>query len=95
MCRFQIRALIGHRDKVSALCFRSSGGGSGGASSNGIAFGTGGGHTLYSGSFDRTVKVWDCDQMGYIETLFGHQAEVLALDALQVSHLIFRSSSKP
>ena len=37
---------------------------------------------LYSGSFDRTIKIHDLSVMGYIETLFGHQAPVLHLDSL-------------
>ncbi len=77
----QVRALVGHRDMISALCFRASGGFSAGMGS--VGGGGGGGHTLYSGSHDRTVKIWDCDQLGYIETLFGHQSPVTALDALR------------
>lgn len=38
---------------------------------------------LYTGSFDRTLKLFDLSSMGYVETLFGHQAPVLALDALR------------
>ncbi|KAF9559769.1 Rnu3ip2 protein [Agrocybe pediades] len=40
---------------------------------------------LYSGSFDRTLKVYDLTPsvMGYVETLFGHQDHVLGLDALR------------
>jgi ribosomal RNA-processing protein 9 len=30
-------------------------------------------HTLYSCSDDRSVRVWSLDEMGYVETLFGHQ----------------------
>ncbi|KAM5342481.1 hypothetical protein ACJ41O_013447 [Fusarium nematophilum] len=37
---------------------------------------------LYSCSKDRTVKVWSLDEMAYVETLFGHQDEVLDIDAL-------------
>eukprot|EP00958_Prasinococcus_capsulatus_P004107 scaffold382_cov380-Prasinococcus_capsulatus_cf.AAC.21 len=35
--------------------------------------------TLYSGSYDRTVKVWSCDELAYIDTLYGHESEVRAL----------------
>ncbi|KAL1743643.1 WD40-repeat-containing domain protein [Schizophyllum fasciatum] len=44
-----------------------------------------GSHQLYSGSFDRTLKVYDLspDVMSYVETLFGHQDFVLSLDALR------------
>ncbi|TFK31410.1 WD40-repeat-containing domain protein [Crucibulum laeve] len=40
---------------------------------------------LYTGSFDRTLKVYDLSPsvMGYVETLFGHQDHVLGLDALR------------
>jgi ribosomal RNA-processing protein 9 len=38
---------------------------------------------LYSGSFDRTVKLFDLSVLGYVETLFGHQDPVLSLDALR------------
>ncbi|OAA74057.1 WD40/YVTN repeat-like-containing domain protein [Cordyceps fumosorosea ARSEF 2679] len=37
---------------------------------------------LYSCSKDRTVKVWSLDEMAYVETLFGHQDEVIDIDAL-------------
>ncbi|KAF9463213.1 Rnu3ip2 protein [Collybia nuda] len=42
-------------------------------------------HQLYTGSFDRTLKVYDLSPtvMGYVETLFGHQDHVLSLDALR------------
>lgn len=33
-------------------------------------------HTLFSGSLDRTVKLWSLDDRAYMDTLFGHQAEV-------------------
>jgi len=38
---------------------------------------------LYTGSFDRTVKLFDLSAMGYIETLFGHQDTIVSLDALR------------
>ncbi|TRM66987.1 WD40-repeat-containing domain protein [Schizophyllum amplum] len=58
---------LGHKDSISCLAFRK------------------GSHQLYSGSFDRTLKVYDLspDVMGYVETLFGHQDVVLAIDALR------------
>ena len=37
---------------------------------------------LYSCAKDRTVKVWSLDEMAYVETLFGHQDEILDIDAL-------------
>jgi ribosomal RNA-processing protein 9 len=42
-------------------------------------------YQLYTASFDRTVKVYDLSPnvMGYVETLFGHQDHILALDSLR------------
>ncbi|KAL2134472.1 hypothetical protein VTI74DRAFT_118 [Chaetomium olivicolor] len=37
---------------------------------------------LFSCSKDRTVKVWSLDELAYVETLFGHQDEILDIDAL-------------
>ena len=37
---------------------------------------------LYSCSKDRTVKVWSLDELAYVETLFGHQDNVVDIDAL-------------
>jgi ribosomal RNA-processing protein 9 len=38
-------------------------------------------HTLYSCSFDRSVKIWNLDEMAYVETLFGHQDRITGIDA--------------
>ncbi|KAF9037379.1 WD40 repeat-like protein [Hymenopellis radicata] len=56
-----------HKDSISALAFRK------------------GTNQLYSGSLDRTVKVYDMSPnvMGYVETLFGHQDNIVDLDALR------------
>lgn len=37
---------------------------------------------LYSCSADRTVKLWSLNELAYIETLFGHQDEVVGITAL-------------
>lgn len=29
--------------------------------------------TLYSASFDRSVKIWSLSEMAYVDTLYGHQ----------------------
>lgn len=42
-----------------------------------------GAHTLYSASSDRVVKAWNCDEMGYKETVFGHSSAVHAIDCLR------------
>jgi ribosomal RNA-processing protein 9 len=36
--------------------------------------------TLFTASSDRTVKHWDLNEMAYIETLYGHQAEIIGVD---------------
>ncbi|KIJ58424.1 hypothetical protein HYDPIDRAFT_113201 [Hydnomerulius pinastri MD-312] len=38
---------------------------------------------LYTASYDRTLKLYDLSVMGYVETLFGHQDTIVALDALR------------
>ena len=37
---------------------------------------------LFSGSFDRCIKHWNIDQMGYVETLYGHHSQINSLSAL-------------
>ncbi len=32
---------------------------------------------------DRTIKLWNVDELAYIETLFGHQDNITAIDTLQ------------
>ena len=39
-------------------------------------------HQLFSGSGDRTLKVWNLDEMSYVETLFGHEDAVLGVASL-------------
>ncbi|KAF6261907.1 WD40-repeat-containing domain protein [Scenedesmus sp. NREL 46B-D3] len=54
---------------------------------SGLAF-RDGTHTLYSSGFDRTVKMWSLDDGAYVDTLFGHQAEVFALDAARAERVV-------
>ena len=56
----------GHRGPVRALARRRDGEGP----------------ELYSASTDRTARVWDVLQRGYVETLYGHQEAISTLDAL-------------
>ena len=37
-------------------------------------------YSLFSGSFDRCIKHWDLNEMGYIETMFGHQDQINSID---------------
>ncbi|KAI0752885.1 WD40-repeat-containing domain protein [Daedaleopsis nitida] len=66
-----VKGFGGHRDCISALAFRRA--------QPSVQTPT----QLYSGSYDRTLKLFDLSTMGYIETLFGHQAPVLSIDALR------------
>jgi ribosomal RNA-processing protein 9 len=64
---FELRSFRGHKDAVSALAFQL------GPSAS----------VLFSGSLDRTVKLWNAKDLGFMDTLYGHQAECLCLDALR------------
>ncbi|KAI0696969.1 WD40 repeat-like protein [Cerioporus squamosus] len=57
-----VRGFGGHRDCISALAFRKA--------QPSLQTPT----QLYSGSYDRSLKLFDLSTMGYVETLFGHQA---------------------
>lgn len=43
---------------------------------------------LISGSFDRTIKLWNVEDRTYLDTLFGHQSEVLTIDCLWKERLL-------
>jgi len=53
-----------------------------------------GSHQLFSGSHDRTVKIWNIDEMAYVETLFGHQNEITGIDSLHKERAISSSNDK-
>ena len=38
---------------------------------------------LFSASFDRSIKLWSVDDRAYMDSLFGHQSEVTAVDVLR------------
>jgi WD40 repeat protein len=57
--------------QVTGVAFQQGGGAAGSGGS-----GAGGGQTLFSGSLDRTLKLWDVKDMGFLDTLYGHQSEV-------------------
>eukprot|EP01038_Epipyxis_sp_PR26KG_P009286 gene9286-12513_t len=50
--------------------------------------------SLFSGSLDRCIKYWDLREMGYLETLFGHQDGVLAMDCWNNTRPISCSSDR-
>ncbi|KAF2293149.1 hypothetical protein GH714_037981 [Hevea brasiliensis] len=43
---------------------------------------------LFSGSFDRSIKIWNVEDRAYISTLFGHQSEVLTVDCLRKERVL-------
>lgn len=43
---------------------------------------------LFSGSFDRTIKIWNAEDKTYINTLFGHQSEILSIDCLRKERVL-------
>lgn len=51
-------------------------------------------HELYSASYDKTVKSWSLDDMGYLDTLFGHQAEILSIDMLRSERAVTSAADR-
>lgn len=49
---------------------------------------------VYSCSKDRTVRSWNVEQQGFVETLFGHQSEVQAIDILHRERVVSCSRDK-
>lgn len=78
-----IRSFGGHRDTISVRLLRLWLSLSVSKSSFQALVFRKGSKTLYTASFDRTLKSFDLGAMGYVETLFGHQDPVTALDSLR------------
>ncbi|GAB2275246.1 hypothetical protein Dimus_010006 [Dionaea muscipula] len=38
---------------------------------------------LFSGSFDRSIRIWNAEDRAFIAPLFGHQSELLTIDCLR------------
>jgi len=49
---------------------------------------------LYSGSADRCGRVWNLEQQAFVETLFGHQEGITALDAMGAHTLVSGSEDR-
>lgn len=43
---------------------------------------------LFSGSFDRTIKLWNAEDRTHMDNLFGHQSEILTIDCLRRERLL-------
>eukprot|EP00613_Pedinella_sp_CCMP2098_P079199 CAMPEP_0171946358 /NCGR_PEP_ID=MMETSP0993-20121228/53179_1 /TAXON_ID=483369 /ORGANISM="non described non described, Strain CCMP2098" /LENGTH=548 /DNA_ID=CAMNT_0012589705 /DNA_START=26 /DNA_END=1672 /DNA_ORIENTATION=+ len=72
---FELRSFRGHKDAVTGVAFQQGGGGA--------ASQVTGAQTLFSASSDRTLKLWNAKDMGFLDTLYGHQNEVNGLDVLR------------
>ncbi|KAJ3331683.1 pre-rRNA processing protein [Blyttiomyces sp. JEL0837] len=55
---------------------------------SGLAFRVGRSNQLYSCSHDRTIKLWNVDELTYIETLFGHQDQIQHIDTLSLERCL-------
>ena len=51
-------------------------------------------YSLFSGSLDRCIKHWDLNEMGYLETLFGHQDAVTSVDCWTKERPVSASSDR-
>ncbi|ORX93890.1 WD40 repeat-like protein [Basidiobolus meristosporus CBS 931.73] len=83
-----VKGFTGHTDHVLCLAVSSDGQylASGGKDKliniwSGLAFRKGS-NQLYSCSNDRSIKLWNIDELAYIETLFGHQDTITDIDTL-------------
>ncbi|KAJ1425507.1 WD40-repeat-containing domain protein [Ochromonadaceae sp. CCMP2298] len=81
----EVKELRGHRDVVTALAFRAQH-----SATSTVQSST----SLFSGSLDRCLKHWDLNEMAYVETLFGHQDGVHALDCGSKEKPISASSDR-
>ncbi|KAI1437266.1 WD40 repeat-like protein [Xylaria sp. CBS 124048] len=45
-------------------------------------------HQMYSCSKDRTIRVWNCDALSFVESLFGHADSAVDVDALALERLV-------
>eukprot|EP01135_Chromosphaera_perkinsii_P009419 Nk52_evm1s1739 gene=Nk52_evmTU1s1739 len=39
-------------------------------------------YQLFSGSLDKVVKIWNLEEMAYVDTLYGHQDAIYSVDSL-------------
>lgn len=43
---------------------------------------------LMSSSMDRCIKLWSVEDRSYIDTVFGHQSDVIAIDCLRQERIL-------
>lgn len=61
---------------------------------SGLAFRQGT-HDLYSCAFDRTLKLWSCDDCTYVDTLFGHQVRLPGREHSAFQLVISTTEARP
>nr|CAG4711507.1 unnamed protein product [Naegleria fowleri] len=74
----------GHFKPVTCLAFQMGHQANVNASSNNSSYA----FQLYSGSLDRTIKVWDARDLTFIDTLYGHESEVQGIDTMITPHAV-------
>ena len=79
-----IDVLDGHFKAVTSLAFQMGHQANVSGSSNNSSYA----YQLYSGSLDRTVKVWDARECTFIDTLYGHESEVQGIDTMVTPHCV-------
>lgn len=62
-------------------------------STQGLAFRIGS-HDLYACGSDRRLTIWSCDEMTYIDTLYGHEDGMTCVDVLTRETAVTGSSDK-
>ncbi|EFC45002.1 U3 small nucleolar interacting protein 2 [Naegleria gruberi] len=80
----QIDVLDGHFKPVTSLAFQMGHLSNITGSSNNSSYA----YQLYSGSMDRTVKVWDAKECSFVDTLYGHESEVQGIDTMITPHAL-------
>ncbi|CAB4432752.1 unnamed protein product [Rhizophagus irregularis] len=75
--RKEVKNFDGHTNHVLSLAISSDGKYlASGDSISSLAFRKGS-NQLYSASFDRTIKIWNIDELCYVDTLYGHQDQIM------------------
>ena len=77
--------------RANYACVKTFAGHKGPVTSVAFRLGT---HELFTASADRTIRLYNCDQFAFVETLYGHTAEVNGLDCLYRQRCLSVSSDK-
>lgn len=77
-----VKSLKHHKSRITGLSFRRPMPQSFNVFINQSSINNSDPMTLYSCSDDRSVKIWDIDQLAYVDTLFGHEDGIINIDSL-------------